>query len=732
MLHNHSHNRLIILSEFTKIDPAGLLSIKYDMSKEIERRFNWIIELINEVFEKDILKLNKEEPLISNASNATEEAIKKLQEQAFDFNTSEKKVEGFMDWLEDMEDLSILEKTTRSGRITAGTKRPWSDVYVQSSYQKGIFRARREMESAGVDITKLDNDPNREVDLLFNRPFHADRAAYLYTRTFNELKGITKEMDRQLSNILSQGIVDGKGGKAIAKEITSMIPKIGINRARTIARTEIQRAHHQANINEYMNAQIQGVVVLAEWENGANPCPICSSLSGEVFTLEKIRGLIPQHPNCVCVAIPFQPGIDSVKGAVPSVAGWLPNCSEVMHDVLPSALQRINMYVNEAKSCLTSVDKKKVEKEVIKNEPLTNAQLSDARKNSNAVRLQLKAGFDNENIFDYMRIEEKGTSFFTVKTIFKGTNSVSFSKDANLLRSAYLKKIEGSRNHNIIFDKSTKTIHYSRGIKNSINLKNTIAFKNLEDVDIFIKTGKLPDTFVKTKVSVVKKPINPIKEISPIKEIPLKNPLEKINWNDIKSTDEFATIFKDSYNIEKIQLSKFKSTESSLNVLKQLGGTFEDLFSRFPKLNKINKSFKLKLINVSEYNMNAHLPSEYKRNIVGLWSNNSKLITLTTDRKLSNTLTVGEFHVGGDVLSTARHEFGHRIYDRLSPKVKKEWLDIHTNNPLSVRGVSQYATTNELENFAESFSAYTSPLYKESSKKLPKVFSDYFDKLLGE
>jgi SPP1 gp7 family putative phage head morphogenesis protein len=370
MVHNHSHNRLIVLSEFTKIDPAGLLSIKYDMSKEIERRFNWIIELINEVFERDILKLNNEEPLISNASNITEEAIKKLQEQAFDFNTSEKKVEGFMDWLEDMEDLSILEKTTRSGRITAGTKRPWSDVYVQSSYQKGIFRARREMESAGVDITKLDDDPNREVDILFNRPFHSDRAAYLYTRTFNELKGVTKEMDRQLSNILSQGIVDGKNGKAIAKEITSMIPKIGINRARTIARTEIQRAHHQANINEYMNAQVQGVVVLAEWENGANPCPICSSLSGEVFTLEKIRGLIPAHPNCCCLALPFQPGIDSVKGAVPSVAGWLPNCSEVMHDVLPSALQRMNMYVNAAKSCLTPVDKKKVEKAIKKNPPI--------------------------------------------------------------------------------------------------------------------------------------------------------------------------------------------------------------------------------------------------------------------------------------------------------------------------------------------------------------------------
>ncbi|MCK9281409.1 MAG: phage head morphogenesis protein [Melioribacteraceae bacterium] len=429
MVHNHSHNRLIVLSEFTKIDPAGLLSIKYDMSKEIERRFNWLIEIINAVFEKDILKLNKEEPIISNASSITEEAIKKLQEQAFDFNTSEKKVEGFMDWLEDMEDLSILEKTTRSGRITAGTNKPWSDVYVQSSYQKGIFRARREMESAGVDITKLDNDPNREVDILFNRPFHADRAAYLYTRTFNELKGITKEMDRQLSNILSQGIVDGKNGKVIAKEITTMIPKIGINRARTIARTEIQRAHHQANINEYMNAQVQGVVVLAEWENGANPCPICSSLSGEVFTLEKIRGLIPAHPNCCCLALPFQPGIDSVKGAVPSVAGWLPNCSEVMHDVLPSTLQRMNMYVNAAKSCLTPVDKKKVEKAIKKNPPI------DAKTREKLLKESKSGKFD---LFKDKKLNEQYKKYYEEIDGKLGNKKETIKSLSNKIKKIYI------------------------------------------------------------------------------------------------------------------------------------------------------------------------------------------------------------------------------------------------------------------------------------------------------
>lgn len=374
-----NHNLVLNVNDISKIDPAGLLPLKYQMIKDVEERFKWIQAIITEALAvRDVLDLNNansnvvtlEKKLVKNISLTVEQAVDMLESRAFNFTTSASKIQGFMDWLEDMEEVGVLETFLRPGRVSTGIKQPWSNLYIDSAYQKGILRSRQEMESAGIDITKLDNDPDREVDILFNKPFHAERVALLHTRTFNELKGITKEMDRQISNILAEGMVDGKSGKQIARELNNRVQKIGITRARTLARTEIQRAHHQANINEYEAAQVQGVVVLAEWATGVNPCPICATLSGEVFSLKQIRMMIPVHPNCVCVAIPYQPGIDGVKGSVKGSAGWLPNCSDVPHDVMPLLLSRKAIITNAAKSCLNSIDKRNINRALKKSKPV--------------------------------------------------------------------------------------------------------------------------------------------------------------------------------------------------------------------------------------------------------------------------------------------------------------------------------------------------------------------------
>jgi len=76
-----------------------------------------------------------------------------------------------------------------------------------------------------------------------------------------------------------------------------------------MARTEIVRAHHVANINEYRQWGVKGVEVQAEWATGGfGVCPQCAEFQGRVFTLDEIEALIPKHPNCKCVAIPVKPG----------------------------------------------------------------------------------------------------------------------------------------------------------------------------------------------------------------------------------------------------------------------------------------------------------------------------------------------------------------------------------------------------------------------------------------
>jgi len=123
----------------------------------------------------------------------------------------------------------------------------------------------------------------------------------IYTRTFSDLNGITQAMDQQISRILAQGIGEGRGPMDIARELNERVDKIGISRARMLARTEIVSAHAEASINAYEEAGLEGVDVEAEILNGSDPCPECQDLAANgPYTISEARSLIPAHPNCVC------------------------------------------------------------------------------------------------------------------------------------------------------------------------------------------------------------------------------------------------------------------------------------------------------------------------------------------------------------------------------------------------------------------------------------------------
>ena len=229
------------------------------------------------------------------------------------------KIPDFMDWLTEQNERFILSKG-QAGLEIIGQKERWTDLYIRSAYQKGVARARAELRKGGMDIPSFesrliggDGDPFG-LGGVFSQPFHADRVRFVYTQTYEGLKGITKAMDAPISRILAEGMAQGRNPKEIAKSVSERIDKIGLTRARTLARTEVIRAHHNANINEYERAGIEGVTVKAEWVTaGFNVCVLCQANEGRVFTLKDIRGLIPLHPSCRCVALPIVPSDKKFK-----------------------------------------------------------------------------------------------------------------------------------------------------------------------------------------------------------------------------------------------------------------------------------------------------------------------------------------------------------------------------------------------------------------------------------
>jgi len=219
------------------------------------------------------------------------------------------KVDRFMAWLREQEEAGILETVFMPSRLSS---EPWSNLYIDSAYRQGIRRAYSELHKAGY-ATPI------PIDMAFGQPVHAQRVALLYNRTWEDLKTVAQVVNARvrqkvtdaLSSELARGIAEGKAPKVVAKELYAelgtIVDGIGLNRCRTIARTEIIRAHHHANILEYRQAaKDMEVEVLVEWSTAGDErvCEKCAGMAHHTYTLDQIESMLPAHPNCRCSAIP--------------------------------------------------------------------------------------------------------------------------------------------------------------------------------------------------------------------------------------------------------------------------------------------------------------------------------------------------------------------------------------------------------------------------------------------
>lgn len=223
----------------------------------------------------------------------------KVNAGEFDFPRSDQKVAAFMEWLQGQVNAGVLE-VRKGEELQQAGQRAWTNLYIRNSYQKGIAQSASRMRAQGAKVAPA------WVEEAFTRPFHADRVGLAYTRTFNDLRGITAEMDKQISRTLAQGLAEGKGPMDIARSLMDRVEKIGVTRSRMLARTEVIASHAQASLNTYAEAGVEGVSVLAEFSTAQDDkvCPECEALEGKTFTMQEAQGVIPVHPNCRCAWLP--------------------------------------------------------------------------------------------------------------------------------------------------------------------------------------------------------------------------------------------------------------------------------------------------------------------------------------------------------------------------------------------------------------------------------------------
>lgn len=103
-------------------------------------------------------------------------------------------------------------------------------------------------------IERKDLDP----DDIFDQAI----SSYVRSWALNAAKDISSTTAKQMRNLILDGLDDGLGVAAIARNIRGVIPSISALRANTIARTE---THTAANIGAATAAEATGLSLLKEW-----------------------------------------------------------------------------------------------------------------------------------------------------------------------------------------------------------------------------------------------------------------------------------------------------------------------------------------------------------------------------------------------------------------------------------------------------------------------------------
>ena len=295
-------------------DPTHTTALRNAFKANMKRRFTELAVVVKKsVYDNDCFGLNPKQGFTFQQMNP---AAKK----AFAFINSTEKVKAFMKWLQKQVDAGIVE-VGYAQQLGAAAQGTWTNMYILDSYKRGVIRARYELQKAGFTVPSMEETGGINMSMM--NPFHMDRVGLLYARVYTDLQGITSAMDTIISRILTQGMIDGDGPALLAKKLVSAINGTGVGdlaikdtlgrtisaqqRATLLARTEIIRAHHLATIQEYRNWGLEGVTVKGEWKTAGDDrvCDKCAALEGKIFTLDEIEPMIPFHPQCRCIALPF-------------------------------------------------------------------------------------------------------------------------------------------------------------------------------------------------------------------------------------------------------------------------------------------------------------------------------------------------------------------------------------------------------------------------------------------
>lgn len=280
------------------VDPTRTLGVRRQFSGEAFTRFRRVKGLVRtSLVDRDALHVQQTDfgqpmqPVRPGAGQA-------------------QRVDAFMDWLAEQNNAGLLGTTDRQN--TPRLINHWAGQYVRQAYAQGVRRGRQELAQRGVRQADEDGQAGETAAgaagaaALLLLPVHADGLDTQWGRTWAELRNVVESVETQVRRVLADGLGRQDGRRDLTGAVNDRLDRVGVHRGRLIARTEVVRAHAEAELNEMERQGVDEVGAEVEFRTARDSrvCPICRELEGAVFSVDEARGVIPLHPNCRCVWLP--------------------------------------------------------------------------------------------------------------------------------------------------------------------------------------------------------------------------------------------------------------------------------------------------------------------------------------------------------------------------------------------------------------------------------------------
>ena len=261
--------------------------------------FNRIIDYIIEQADRfDGKNLQFEKDILFNIGRLTDSWISSVQNTIIDNITS----------------TLILSKTMiRIQNIT--------DKYVNAckmelmgkfdSYYKTAYDNMGELLKVGEDIYKKYGVQEMRRG---NQEYDEDTIDYVQKHAFELLQGYSRKKVEELRGRLGELFLLGQANKANVRSEVERILNIGRSKAEEITQTELSRAYNIGSMNRLYEYQRYMETHVQKYWHGfkysERTCEVCREHIGEVFELDDDSFILPIHPRCRCVWIPFLDGWD--------------------------------------------------------------------------------------------------------------------------------------------------------------------------------------------------------------------------------------------------------------------------------------------------------------------------------------------------------------------------------------------------------------------------------------